>query len=111
VSKTVQQLAARVLARLEVTAAGDEPAAEDAATVTDFYAGTYTEIAATDDLPYWDEDDIPDEVFQALADFIAGRIAPDFGKSKPDLEASGLARLRILSAQGGTGRRVTAEFF
>jgi hypothetical protein len=63
------------------------------------------------DTVYWDVDDIPDEAFQALADFVAGRMAPDFGEPRPDLEQSGLARLRVLSARGPTGRRVTAEYY
>lgn len=109
-SKTVQGLARRVLERLKVIAAGDEPDPTDAQSVADFYAGTYAETAATDDLPYWDQDDIPDEAFLALADFVAGRMAPDFGQPRPDLEQSGESRLRRLSAQGGTGRAVTAEF-
>lgn len=109
-SKTTQDLAVRVLERLKVIAAGDTPSAEDAASVKSFYAGQFAELQA-DAVAYWDEDDIPDEAFQALADFVAGRIAPDFGLSRPDLEQSGNLRLRRMSAQSGTGRRVSGLYF
>jgi hypothetical protein len=109
-SKTTQQLATRVLERLKVIAAGDAPAAEDAESVKAFYSDTFEELR-DGELAYWDADDIPDEAFQALADFIAGRMATDFGEARPDLEQSGETRLRRLSAKGATGRRVTAAFF
>lgn len=109
-TKTTQNLAERVLLRLRVTAAGETPSDDDANTVKDFYAGTFAEMEI-DNLIYWDEASIPDEAFEALADFIAGRLAPDFGLVKPDLEASGRQRLQTLSFQGGTGRYVSGQFF
>lgn len=108
-SKTAAQLATRVLERLKVVGAGETPSADDSSTVQNYYAGTFGEIEV-EGLTYWDQDDIPDEAFQALSDFIAGRIAPDFGVSRPDLEASGRDRLQRLSSQGPTGRIVTAEY-
>jgi hypothetical protein len=111
VSRTTQELATNVLERLKVIAAGDVPEDADAQSVKTFYSGTFKETAAIDDLPYWDEDDIPDEAFEALTDFVAGRMAPNFGEARPDLEQSGETRLRRLSAKGATGRRVTAAFF
>lgn len=108
-SKTTAQLARRVLERLRVTAAGETPTSEDAQTVTQFYTGAFGEMQV-DNLTYWDATDIPDEAFEALADLLAGRLAPDFGLSRPDLEASGVARLRRLAAHGPTGRVVTADY-
>jgi hypothetical protein len=109
-SHTASDLALRVLGRLfSDSDAGSLPAA-DLASVKSFYHGQLSEMQILN-LSYWDEDDIPDEAFEALTDFIAGRIAPDFNLTKPDLEASGTQRLRQLSARGGTGRRVTGEFF
>jgi len=109
-SKTTQQLAERVLLRLNWTAVGETPTAADAQSVKDFYAGTLAEMRV-DNLVYWDEDDIPDEAFEALSDLLAGRLAPDFGMTKPDLEGSGTVRLRRLASQGATGRVVTGEYF
>ncbi len=109
-TKTTQQLATRVLERLKVIAAGDTPDATDAQSVKSMYAGTFEELKVSD-IPYWDTEAIPDEAFEALADFVAGRIAPDFGKERPDLEASGLLRLRILSAAEPYGHRQRPEYF
>lgn len=109
-SKTKHDLAHRVLSRLGWVAAGETPTAEDAEAVKAYYAGMFAEISL-DGLTYWDEDDIPDEAFEALSDLIAGRIAPDFGMAKPDLEQSGMVRLRRLASRGPTGRIVTAEYF
>jgi hypothetical protein len=109
-TKTTQQLAERVLQRLKIVAAGETPDAADAQTVKTFYAGQFAEMGI-DDLTYWDEADIPDEAFEALADFLAGRLAPDFGLSRPDLEASGERRLRRLAARGPTYRVVAGEYF
>jgi hypothetical protein len=110
VSKTTQQLATRVLERLKIIAAGDTPEAADAKSVKDFYSGQFGEMTVFK-LTYWDEDEIPDEAFEALADYLSGRIGPDFGKARPDLEASGESRLRKLAAQGPTGRAVTGSYF
>lgn len=109
-TKTTQDLAERVLLRLKVTGAGETPNNDDASLVKNFYATTFAEIEVLE-LTYWPVASIPDEAFEALADFIAGRIGPDFGKDRPDLEASGRQRLAVLSAQGPTGRIVTAPFF
>lgn len=109
-SKTTQQLATRVLERLKVIAAGETPDAADAASVKTFYANSFAELQVHD-LVYWDQDDIPDEAFEPLSDLLAGRLAPDFGQSRPDLEESGTQRLASLAAVGGTGRIVTGSYF
>ncbi len=109
-TKTTQQLAERVLTRLKVTAAGETPSNDDAETVKQFYADTFEEMTI-DGMTYWDVESIPDEAFPSLVDFIAGRIAPEFVNPRPDLEASGMERLKRLTAQGPTGRVVTAEYF
>lgn len=107
---TAAALATRVLERLRVTAAGETPSAEDSTTVTSYYSGIFAE-SVVDDLFYWDEDDIPDEAFEALADYIAGRLGADFGTARPDLEQSGITRLRRLAAIGSTGLIVTGSYF
>lgn len=109
-SYTGTQLARRVLERLKVVIQPDEPVAEDLTTVETYYNNALAEMTA-DNVAYWDQDDIPDEAFQALADLIAGRIGPDFGVARPDLEQSGDLRLRRLGAQGPTGRSVAASYF
>lgn len=107
--KTTQQLATRVLERLRVIGAGETPTDADAASIKSLYSGTFKEIEV-DNVAWWDEDSIPEEAFEALADFIAGRAAPDHGLARPDLEESGMARLRRLSADVGSSI-VTGDYF
>jgi hypothetical protein len=109
-TKTTQQLATRVLERLRVIAGGDTPSNADAETVKNAYSGFFKELDAQD-IAWWDEDEVPDEAFEALADFVAGRLAPDFGQARPDLEQSGMARLRILSAAVCDNLPVTSSYF
>lgn len=119
-SKTATDLALRVLGRLfSDSDAGSLPPA-DLAMVKSFYHGQLAEMNVMN-LAYWDEDDIPDEAFEALVDYVAGGVAADFGialptitignEPIPSLKASGQSRLQRLASRGGTGRRVTAEFF
>jgi hypothetical protein len=109
-AKTTQQLATRVLERLRVIEGGDTPSNADAETVKSFYSGAFKELDAQD-IAWWDEDAIPDEAFEALTDVIAGRLAPDFGQARPDLEQSGLQRLRILSGGVSDDLPVTSSYF
>lgn len=107
---TAAALAARVLERLRVTGAGETPSAEDSATVTSFYSGIFAE-ETINGLFYWDEDDIPEEAFEALADYIGGKLGADFGEARTDLETDGERRLRKLASQGSTGLTVTGSYF
>ena len=109
-AKTTQQLAVRVLERLKVIAAGDTPSSADAEAVKTYYANVYPEMQ-DDNLVFWDEASIDTRAFEALADFIAGRLAPDFTEPRPDLEASGLARLRRLSADVPSYLPVGTDYF
>lgn len=109
-SKTTQQLATRVLERLRVIAAGDTPEDADASSIKTYYANVFGEMEE-DSLTFWEQDDIDDRAFEALADFIAGRVAPDFVNPRPDLEASGRARLQRLAADVPTGFPVTGCYF
>lgn len=109
-TKTTQQLATRVLERLKVIAAGDTPEDADAASIKTYYADVFPEMEE-DNLVFWDLETIDDRAFQALADFIAGRVAPDFVNPRPDLEASGRARLARLASDVPTGLPAQAEYF
>lgn len=108
--KTVAQLSTRVLERLERIAEGETPTAQQANKVRDFYRGLYEEQKALDKT-YWDRDSIPEEIFEALTDFVAGRIAPDFDLARPDLEASGGMRLTALASRGASGLPVSGSYF
>jgi len=110
VTKTTVDLANRVLERLKVVAVGETPTAADRLTVENFYAGQYAELKISG-LIYWDQPDIPDEAYEALADILAGMLAPDFGMARPDLEASGRARLGIIAEIPSSGLTVTGSYF
>lgn len=109
-SKTTQDLAQRVLERLKVIPNGETPDDADATSVKDYYANIFGEIE-DDGLTFWEQTAIDDRAFEALADFIAGRLAPDFGNPRPDLEQSGRARLQRLAADMPSGLRVSADYF
>jgi hypothetical protein len=107
---TTAQLATRVLQRLERIDETETPTIQQLNLVREFYAGTWEELRALG-RAWWERDAIPDEAFQALADFLAGRIAPDFGLARPDLEQSGDARLKALNSAGAADLPVTGTFF
>jgi hypothetical protein len=107
-SKTTQELAVRVMNRL--APGTGTPSASDAKAIKDLYSGTFKELQAQN-IAWWEEDAIPEEAFEALSDFIAGRVAIEFGPAKPDLEASGMSRLRILSAAPPTGLAARGVYF
>jgi|SRR5262245_18928381 len=109
-TKTTVDLANRVLERLKVVAVGETPSAADRLTVENYYAGQFEELKVSS-LVYWDQPDIPDEAFEAIADLLAGMLAPDFGMARPDLEASGRARLGILAETPSSGLTVTGSYF
>lgn len=109
-AKTTQDLAEAVLSRLGVLALGDTPEAEDAASVISTYADLFQELEE-DDIAFWIESDIPERVFRALADFVAGRMATDYGQQRPDLEESGMLRLRKLAQERTAGQPVRADYY
>lgn len=106
-SKTTAQLARRVLERLKVNPAGETPTAEDSQTIQDWYAAAFGEMKLSG-LTYWDQSDIPDEAFEALADYAAERVGSDWGVQ---VSFDGESRLRRLASQGSTGRVVTGSYF
>ena len=109
-AKTVAQLAARVLERIGILAAGDTPTPFESTRVTDFYADQYQELEVRG-IAYWDETDIPNSVFQALADYLAGLLSSDDGWPRPDLIADGERRLNLMSAEPASGEVQQAEYF
>lgn len=109
-SFTSAQLAARVLERLKVVTPPDTPTAEDATLVSSFYGAKLAEMRE-EGMAYWDQDDIPDEIWPSLVDYIAGGVASEFGLQRDDLSQAGEMKLRRLAHQGPTFRSVTSEYF
>lgn len=109
-TKTAQELAQRVLERLRAVGEGQTASAASSQSVQNFYSNVYQELVV-DDLAYWDEASIPEEAFEPLADLIAGRMAADFGMTRPDLEASGDFRLRKLASNNSSGLTVAGDYY
>lgn len=86
-AKTKNQLVERALLRIGVLDAGESPSAEDNV----YVGGEYDALRAKwqdRGLCYWPNtnattSEIPDVVFDAVANILAGAIAPAFGEAEP----------------------------
>lgn len=110
-ARTTQQLAEAVLRRLAVIGSGNVPNADDATLVKDMYADLYQELEV-EDVAFWPETSIPEHVFRALVDYIAGNAAPDFGQlDMVGLARDGRARLDVIAAESLNGEPVQATYY
>lgn len=110
-ARTTQQLAEAVLRRLNVIGSGMTPTADDATVIKNLYADLMQELE-TEDVAFWPETSIPEHVFRALVDYVAGHAAPDFGMIEyVPLAASGEARLRRVASEEADGEPTTAVFY
>lgn len=109
-AKTVAELAIRVLEKIGTLTAGDTPSPADSTKVTDFYANAYQEYERLE-IAFWDEDSIPEYVYEALVDLLAGRLSADEGWPRPELEASGDNRLRLMAVGKPSGEILTTDYF
>lgn len=114
---TIEQLAAKVLAKLGVYQAGNPVEPEDLQNVTDAYTGVYY-ILNDDGLVTWalTSEDIPDRFQLPLTTLISAEIA-DFYDSKPPAEGWEKAKLnatKTIRRQLASGQEtdvVTAEYY
>lgn len=95
-SKTTTELAERVLKRLGVVAANATPKARDSNDVITYYEAEW-EFLRRRDLAFWSKTSIDDRVFNSLVDYLAGKMATDYGLERPDLQESGYRELLILA--------------
>lgn len=107
-TKTIQDLATRVLQELQIVSATEEPTAHDAAFVREEY------LAAVQELEYvgaaaWAEDAIPDVVFRPLARYLASRLAAPYGSSYALGEGVAEMALRRVTAIPSSGRDAQME--
>lgn len=109
-AKTAEQLANRTLEKIGVLEQGGTPSTADQTAVTDAYAAIYQEAERLG-WAFWDEDAIPEYVFEALGDFMAGRLASDFGFDPPPAFLTAEARLRLMASNPQTGEILSAEYF
>ncbi|MFZ1742656.1 MAG: hypothetical protein WAT93_07370, partial [Pontixanthobacter sp.] len=79
--------------------------------VKDLYSDLYQEME-TEGVAFWSETAIPNHVFRALVDYVAGHSAPDFGRIEyVVLARDGEARLRRISSEEHNGETVATVFY
>lgn len=104
-----------VLGKLFVVEGSGVPEAEDQATVLDVL-NSRVEQLREDGVCWWDNDDIPLQVRDALTDFVAGHAAPFF-MTGADLGLyeqrgyQGYITLRRLASNQAEGSATRAEYF
>lgn len=110
-AKTKDELATKVLKRLQVVAANATPKASDSNDVISYYDSEW-QLLRRRDLAFWSKDSIDDRVFNPLVDYISGKIAPDYGLARPDLQESGYRELLILvEERNGRRKHQEAEYY
>lgn len=109
-AKTVTDLCNRVLVKIGTLADGDTAGPADVLAVTDFYGNVYQEYERLE-IAFWDQDSIPEYVFEALADRLAGPLSTDQGWPRPDLTVSGDQRLRLMAANPPSGEILAPDWF
>lgn len=112
-NRTRAQLVTRALQKLKVVGSGQTASAEDSQLVDDVVGPVLQSLSRRAIFQWGDEDDLPEEAFEHLADCVAHAAAPDFGKSYGDDAAlRGFERrLRELEPYALSGQRQTTEYF
>lgn len=111
-AKERADLIQEVAETLNVTGVGETMSAEDRATIDARIEPKVAELSSRGILYVPDLDDIPDEVFDALATLVAEATAPAFGQPRNPasrLEAEG--RLREVQSGDGAGDTVSALYY
>jgi len=109
-AKTADELIASVLQELGVTAATQNPSAEDAALIYDDSTspptGAWVSISAylrKIKISSWTDNSIPDEVFDPLVDYVAIRVAAKFGVQFEN--KAGESRMRLMALRAAVSQR------
>lgn len=111
-TKTRDDLITRALTKLTVIGTGQSPDAEEAASVDDAIDGILLDLAARDVVEVADDDAIPSEWFEDLAEIVAQNCAKDFGRAKDQAEIDRAERSLIKKGTPGpTYQRQVAEYF
>lgn len=90
--KSQRQLALEALTLLRVVSLGLDPAEDDMQFALARVPPLLAELRAREIVLVADYDAIPDEIFNALADLLASRIAPNFGAPYDNQDAVGRIR-------------------
>ena len=107
-TKSIQDLATRVLQELQIVSATEEPTAHDADFVREEYLSAVLELEYLG-AAAWPEDVIPDVVFRPLSRYLAARLAAPYGSSYPLVERDAEMALRRVTAIPSSGRPAQME--
>lgn len=110
--KSQTDLAQRTLQKMGILAAGETASHDDAALVKDVWASVRLELIARNVGGLSDADAIPLDIFEGVADYVAIKVAPDFGRSATrDDERAALSRIYAAGGNVYTGNALKPEFF
>ena len=97
---------------ITVIGSGQSPDAEDAASIDAAIDGVLGDLAARDVVEVADDDAIPAEWFEDLAEIVAQTCARDFGRPKDQAEIERAERALVKNGTPGpTYQRQTTEYF
>lgn len=98
--RTRDDLIRQALTGLKVIGSGQAPDADDSETISAKIDGLFAELAARSVATVTDDDRIPSEWFNALADLLANECAPAFGAERnPAIREDAEARLKVMTRQ------------
>ena len=110
-AKTKAQLVKRALQKIFVVSGTEEPKAEDAQLVSDIWTSVRAELVAQR-VAGLSDNSIPNDGFEAVADYLAQCIGPDFGlPMNEDAKKAALGRVFMAMGTGYTGQVLRTDFF
>lgn len=111
-SKTRDQMIARVLTKLGHNQAGQTMAAEDQQVVEDNLEPIFSELSARQIFYVSDYEEYEDESFDALAEYLAAMLCEDFAKPLVEWaprKADAINRLELIAAPRGNGEDLKTD--
>ena len=111
-TKSRDDLIQQALVNLKDIGSGQSPDAEDSETVSAKIDALVGELAVRGIVTVTDDDRIPAEYFNALADLLANECAPAFGAERnPAIREDAEARLKVMTRQQPRRLLSTDSFF
>lgn len=109
---TRDQLVLRALKKLKVIGAGQTPSAAVTDSVNDVVPALMADLASRGIFAWGDQDELPDEAFEHLADVLANACAGDFGKeASEDRRILAESRLRLVNPIRLSGQPLKATYY
>jgi len=109
---TKAELATKVLQKLGIVAQGQSPDSADSVIVEDAYDSAYYYLRACHLVTWGGADEIPDGAVLPVRDFVASRVAEEFGKSRTyDSERLAKHDLAALIAADNDGQATQTNYY